>query len=50
MDPTAAVLFLLGVVAFEAALMVGAHYIWKLALWKNERNIRFREERERNAA
>ena len=50
MDPMTALLFMLGVIAFEAALMVGAHYVWKLALWKNERNIRFREDRERNAA
>lgn len=50
MDLTAAVLFAMGVVAFEAALMAGVHYAWKFKLWRNDRRIRLREERELDAA
>jgi hypothetical protein len=41
-----AALFAAGVVAFEFALWYIAKWIWALGLWKNDRNIERREQRE----
>ena len=41
-----AALFAAGVVAFELALWYTAQLIWKAGLWKNDRNIARREQRE----
>ena len=41
-----AAVFAAGVVAFEFALWYAAKWIWALGLWKNERKIERREQRE----